>query len=223
MINIIKKEVMISKIYGIVASVYALMFSFIIYNVSDQLLARTVFLSYILFISIVIHNLIIQAEIKNNIDVFMTSLPIKRSNSVIVKYIINGLYPLLVSIIVYLFIILYKFFDTKNFLTTYKNLISIEFIFLATSLTLIYLAICFPLYYYSTGKANILNYIFFIIALFIPGLLSAFSSNLINSRIIQFIFGVSFRPISLIALSISLIIYLASLQFSIAIYDKKEF
>lgn len=222
MISFIKKDLILSIKTAIFGSIYGLSMVFIMYKTNNDILAKVLFVSIIIFSSVVTFNYLVVVDGKHNADITFISLPIKRSNAVKSRYLVVGTYPFVFSIIQYLFMIFLKVIRSDNFLTLPNN-ININIVNFAISITLIYLAFCLPFYYFSIGKAKILSQVITLFAILTPGLISKFSDEIISSPIIKFISVLNFRTISLISLGISLIIYIISLQLSISIYNKKEF
>jgi len=227
MLNLIKKDLIITRIYMILGIIIILLFSSTILLSINDLYLYVSFIFIHLMITIMTCNAEMTTEIMKKPDIIMTSLPLKRDNIVKSKYIIFGMYMLISSILLYLVVYSY---DKYSFIGTIsdklgnlQNGISPELLFFSLAICIIYISISVPLHYLLGENSKIIGYILFVLLFIIPESLFRFSETNTGSSILDNILGIDTLVFSLLLLGLSLILYLASMKISIKLYNKKEF
>lgn len=154
-------------------------------------------------------------EISYNINMVMASLPLRRGNVVISKYLVSFLSQMLYCIILYVYI---------QFLSKYTNLgalmtirVGFEVIFFSLAACLIYISASIPLYYKYRSNARAIGFVLEAVIIAIPGYLL---KNYIKPDNLMVLNSLTY---SLIVSIISIIIYLISIKISVRIYDKLEY
>jgi len=179
----------------------------------------------ILLLTSVTHNSISKEDEKNKTKILMACLPIERSKDIKSKYLVSALIPIIFSILFYLYILFIE--NTKGSGSWQVGRMGIildyEMIFLASSISLIYLGLTKPIPYCESKLIKALGAIpnILILPLFFytPALVMfANKTNFIENKL-EF----NLDNATLIIFFISIFIYLASMKISIKIYNKKEF
>ncbi len=160
---------------------------------------------------------------KHNSERYITSLPIKRGEIVVAKYINILLISFVYFILVYVIDILrVKLTDKQSFIPS-------SFFVIFFFCILIYVAISFPFCFrYGFGRARFLMMIVLVAPLFLQGVIMGFSSSNLNSSADSVLIG-SLSNMSSISLHVatafissSIIIFILSIPLSILFYKKRD-
>ncbi|MBW9158847.1 ABC-2 transporter permease [Clostridium tagluense] len=161
---------------------------------------------------------------KNKSEIVLNSLPLKRDDIVLSKYI---------SVFVFAFIgiiysILVGFIGKATGLPVFVASISLLDIILVLTSVCIFTSIFFPVYFkFGYIKMNIFNVILVMSFLFVPTATIEYAASNPNNVLVQkinyFINNTSSFTQNSLAIIICLIIFLISLMISIRIYKNKEF
>ena len=158
-------------------------------------------------------------DMTNNANPLLISLPVKRFDIVMSRYVSIFIYTFLISGLVFLSSNISRlFFDGRN--GAVFNLTSMLF---TASVIFIILSVNIPFQYHDARKTQIFNSVFYAAVILIPNLIGRLDIDLINNGIIQKIFNLNFKVLAPLLLLISLIIYVGSLFVSKSIYSKQEF
>ncbi len=163
-------------------------------------------------------------EFKNTSDIFINSLPLKRSTIVKARYLtafVFMFYALVVVAIIGVILNSIGFSISANYLGTY------EIVGIVTSLIL-FISIYFPVYFkYGYLKSKLLNFILLFGTLLIPNLVVSLASDTelqeILSQICSFLFKLSSWEIISMLMGSVFIIMLISYFLSVRFYNKREF
>lgn len=179
-------------------------------------------LVYILAVLIPASMLVIRVSINdmtNNVNPFLISLPVKRFDIVMSRYISIFIYTFLISGFVFL-----SSNISRSLLSSGNDVIfSLTSMLFTVSIMFLLLSVNIPLQYYDARKTQIFNALFYAALILIPNLIGRMDINLLNNRVVQKILSLDFKVLAPIVLLISLIIYVASSFISKEIYSKKEF
>lgn len=161
-----------------------------------------------------------QHEVKTKVDMMLNSFPVNRYDIVRAKYISMGFYILAISGIVFLSSNLFKAVSNNEMMCNSATIFDILFI---TGFALIFFAIYLPFQYYSIGKAQVFNGIFYAILIILPNIISRYGSKIVDTDIFGRIISMDLKIIALMFVGIGIMMYLVSLQISKGIYKAKEF
>jgi ABC-2 type transport system permease protein len=161
---------------------------------------------------------------KNKSEIILNSLPLKRDDIVIAKYISIFIF----AIICIIYSILIGFIGKTTGLPMYTRSISFLDIVLIFSSVCIVSSIFFPMYFkFGYTKSLIFNTMLFMVIFFLPILAIQYAgsnpNNIFVQKINSFIISTSSFTQNSLALIIGLILFLISLMISIHIYNNKEF
>jgi len=157
-------------------------------------------------------------NVKSEKTILMNSLPIDRSKYVISKYLVDTLFPLVLSILFYVYIF---YIESSN---DTRSLVNFGIIFFATSMNLLVVSIGIPLFYLETRvkRINFLGFALFLISVFLPKILGLFYEGIGKYEIMKYIFESNLTESTLISFFITIPIFLTSMKLSIKRYNKKE-
>lgn len=191
------------------------------FMVEGYIVAQSLYASIVLLSTIGILNTIITEDDKYNTDMLFNSLPIERKTIVISKYLSMAVFPFIYGLSTFIISRAFELSDSMMFFLTPKNLFHFEGVVLSIAASFILLSFYLPIYYFSIEKARMIGQASLVIIFILPIAIMKFADNLGELSIInQYMKNISLN-ISLLALSV--ILYLISLQFSITIYNKREF
>ncbi|WFA08111.1 ABC-2 transporter permease [Tissierella sp. Yu-01] len=223
MINLIKKDLILSRMYIAIWSVFNLLLGFSIV-LSESISSMYIrFAVYVMFLSFVVFLGMMENEIKNNADVLILSLPVDRKSIVTGKYVTYILILLFFSVFHY-FQVLYFIFS-RNWNTPYVpfGYISLNLIFIAIGLGVITGAIVIFLYYLILyKKKEMAKFSTVIVYLMWPIGILSLGFNYEGSALEGVLMNENISIIFLGFLLISLIIYMLSMKASIYLYNKTE-
>ncbi|MBK5241174.1 ABC-2 transporter permease [Clostridium sp.] len=161
---------------------------------------------------------------KNKSEIIINSLPVKRDDIVISKYISIFVFATLGLV----YSILVGFLGKLTGLSMFDSSISLLHIVLVLASVCIFSSIFFPFYFrFGFIKMNFFNVLLVMLIVFLPATAIEYASSNPNNIFVQkihyFINTTSSFTQNSLALVIGLIIFLISLMISIHIYNNKEF
>ncbi|MBU3146169.1 ABC-2 transporter permease [Clostridium sp. CF012] len=161
---------------------------------------------------------------KNKSEIILNSLPLKRDDIVISKYLSIFVF----AIIGIIYSILIGFIGKATGLPMFTRSISFLDIVSVLTAVCIFSSMFFPVYFkFGYIKMNFFNVILFMSFLFIPSAAIEYATenpnNIFVQKITYFINNTSSFTHNSLALIIGLIFFLISLMISIRIYKNKEF
>lgn len=153
-------------------------------------------------------------------DTFINSLPVKRRDVVISRYVFIFIYSILVC-----FSIL-AISKSIN-LTPFKGISMGRYfspIEIVTAMTIImgFMSVYLPFNYFSIGKVKAFNQIFYLFLIIVPGILFRFVSEKSLRVFTDFVQGLNSYTIIMLIILITLILYFSSMLFSMRIYRIKD-
>ena len=161
---------------------------------------------------------------KNNSEFILNSLPLKRDDIVISKYISIFVFATLGLV----YSILIGFIGKATGLSMFDSSISLLHIVLVLTSVCIFSSIFFPMYFkFGFTKMNFFNVLLVMLIVFVPSIAIEYAGSNPNNVIVQkltyFMNNTSSLAQNSLALIIGLIFLLISLMISIRIYNNKEF
>jgi len=221
MLNLIKKDIIIQKKTLLIAFSYTILFSitFSSLPIGLGLYAVAPIVAAFTFITNAVNY-----DEKNNCEIVLNSLPLKRADIVISKYISTFVFV----IIGFIYSILIGLIGNTTGFAIYNVSISLLDIALTLTSVCIFSSIFFPLYFkFGTIKMKVINTLLFVLIIFLPILGFYYANknpnNILVRKIIYSINNTSSFTLTSLALIVGLIIFLISLIVSIRIYNNKEF
>ena len=222
MFNLIIKDIMIQKKMILYTLLYATFAPIVFFSMGPGGLGLYVLppmATTYMFISFAV-----KYDEKNNSEVILNSLPLKREDIVISKYIsifVFGAVGLVYSILI-------GFIGKATGLPIFDSTISLLHIVLVLTSVCIFSSIFFPVYFkFGYIKMNFFNVILIMLIVFIPSLAIEYAgsnpNNILVEKITYFINNTSSLTQNSLVLIIALILFLISLMISIRIYNNKEF
>jgi len=222
MLNLVIKDILIQKktiIFALLYAAFVLAFFSTIFPSGFGLYVMSPMIITYLYITFAV-----QYDDKNNSEVILNSLPLKRSDIVISKYIstfVFGSIGIICSILV-------DVIGKVTGLSTFIGSISLLNIVLVTSAICIFSSIFYPVYFkFGVAKMKIFTVVIFMIIFFVPmNVISYMSENPNNVFVHEFnlfINNTSSLTINSLCIIIGLIFFMVSLRISIHIYNNKEF
>ncbi len=222
MLNLVLKDILLQKKSLMLMGIFCII-PIIIFNYFGTLDTG----SQILLAMVISYTLIMGTcaqEFKNTSDIFINSLPLKRSTIVKARYLtafVFMFYALVVVAIIGVILNSIGFSISANYLGTY------EIVGIVTSLIL-FISIYFPVYFkYGYLKSKLLNFILLFGTLLIPNLVVSLASDTelqeILSQICSFLFKLSSWEIISMLMGSVFIIMLISYFLSVRFYNKREF
>ncbi len=153
-------------------------------------------------------------------DTFINSLPVKRRDVVISRYVFIFIYSILIC-----FSIL-AISKSIN-LTPFKGISMGRYfspIEIVTAMTIImgFMSVYLPFNYFSIGKVKAFNQIFYLFLIIVPGILFRFVSEESLRVFTDFVQGLNSYTIIMLIILITLILYFSSMLFSMRIYRIKD-
>lgn len=217
MINLIIKDIVIQKKNLLYAFFYTIFISICFFSSAGSIALYVV--SPVIVTYLLITNAVNYDE-KNKTEIIFNSLPLKRNDIVISKYI--SIFVFVIIGIIYSIII--GCVGKTTGLPMFSGSISLVDIFLILISVCIFGSIFFPPYFkFGYIKARIFNIMLFMMILFLPMLFIDSPSNILVQKFNYFINSTSSLMRYSLALIIGLIIFISSVMISIQIYKNKEF
>jgi len=229
MINLIKKEIYIFRKYIAWVFMFPIFYFYILIAASFN--KEFIYISFtviILSLTSVIHNSIYKEDEQNKTKILMACLAIDRAKDIKSKYFVSALFPVIFSILFYLYIL---FIESTNASGSWQVarmgiIMDYEIILLASSISLIYIGLTMPIHYTDSklfkALAAIPNILFLPLFIYLPALGLVFEKS-INMEQILALNLLNLTKLSLIAFFLSILIYLGSMKATIKLYNKMEF
>lgn len=218
MINLIKKDLILSKKMNIFGIIYALFVAAMGASQPDSIVSNLI---YILVIIMLVFIFVIYTNGYDNYksEMLFNSLPIDRRNIVRSKYLTLIIFTVSACGIVFL---LSKSMYLFGF-TELDNSLSIQIAILIVSIVLIFYSIYYP-YYFKVGESiRSFNSVLWILTMIGPGALTKILKTSWGNEMLTKLAAIDFNTINLYILALSLIMYYISLQISKGIYMRREF
>lgn len=214
MLNLIIKDIVIQKKTFLYAFILAIASSTNFMNPGPNGFILYVFSP--IFINYMFINFALSYDNKNKSEIVLNSLPIKRNDLVIAKYI--SIFAFAAIGIIYSIVIGFtgKIVGLSMFTTT----ITLNNVVTVLTFTCIYNSILFPIYF-KLGYMK--SQIFTVILYTLIMIEFSNSNNIVQQKFTRFINSSSNLTQNSLALIIGLIFFLISLMISIHIYNNKEF
>ena len=153
-------------------------------------------------------------------DTFINSLPVKRRDVVISRYVFIFIYSILVCFSI---LAISKSINLTPFkgISMGRYFSPIEII---TAMTIImgFMSVYLPFNYFSIGKVKAFNQIFYLFLIIVPGILFRFVSEKSLKVFTDFLQGLNSYTIIMLIILITLILYFSSMLFSMRIYRIKD-
>ena len=161
---------------------------------------------------------------KNKFDVVLNSLPLKRDDAVIAKYMSVAVFFVMGSILTAAAGIVVKLTG----LFPYINIIKLSDVLLAACSLCLYYAIYFPLNYkFGAIKMKLINMLIYMVFIFVPMFVAGLIKDNPDDKSLQAVLHVigrmSSSSVSLIIAAAVLILLVLSINISIGIYRNKDF
>jgi ABC-2 type transport system permease protein len=222
MLNLLIKDILIQKKTIIFALLYAI-FTYI----SFSPIFPSGFGLYVLSPMVITYlfiTLAVQYDDKNKSEVILNSLPLKRSDIVISKYIstfVFGIVGIICSVLV-------GFVGNITGLVIFIGSISLLDIVLVIMSICIFSSIFYPVYFkFGVARIKIFTVLIFMVLFFVPTLIFDYitqnPTNVLVQKFIYFINNTSSLTQNSLLLITGLIFFMISLMISIRIYNNKEF
>lgn len=207
MLKLIKKDLSLTKFYLILTMVLSFLFSPLIFLSYDESMFYILYTIPNLLVAVSCTEVQMEQEKLMNVNTLMRSLPIKKSNIVISKYLTALINQIIYGII---FLLLIKFQHLYTEFGWNGNLEGIDFkvIFFALSISILYLSIYMPIYYRFNKYTNFFSFSAYIVIFFSSQIISHAPSNM--------------SKYTIILLPISMLLYLISMRLSIRLFENKE-
>lgn len=219
MLNLVKKDLKLSKKINIFAAIYALFISAMGLSVSQDILSNVLYILgmiILIFVSVIYTN---GYDDKYKSEIALNSLPIDRRNIVRGKYI---------SLIIYIIISCGSVFIFTN-LIRMMNIVqsgegaSLWNIIIATNIALIFYSLYYPFYFKLGDGLRNFNTILWILMTVGPTIASKSVGYLMKLGYLEKLMNIDINRINIYLLVFSIAIYYISLQISKKIYLKREF
>lgn len=222
MFNLIIKDIAIQKKTLLYALLYA-----IFAPIALSSMGPSSFVLYVLppmAITYIFISFAASYDEKNKSEIILNSLPLKRHDLVISKYISIFVF----AIIGIIYSILIGFIGKATGLPMFDMSISLLDIVLVLTSVCIFSSIFFPVYFkFGYIKMNFFNVVLVMLIIFVPSTAIEYATKNTNNILVQkfnyFINNTSSFTQNSLALIIGLIFFLISLMISIRIYKNKEF
>ncbi|MGV8983185.1 ABC-2 transporter permease [Clostridium sp.] len=222
MFNLIVKDIAIQKKTLLYALLYAIIAPIAFFSMAPSgfgLYVLPPMATTYLFISFAANY-----DEKNKSEIILNSLPIKREDIVISKYMSVFVFAILGII----YSITVGFIGRFTGLHVFASSISLLDIVLVFTSVCIFSSIFFPVYFkFGYIKMNFFNVILAMLAIFLPSITIGYATenpnNIFVQKINYFLNNTSSFTQNSLALLIGLIFFLISLMISIRIYKNKEF
>ena len=222
MLNLVIKDILIQKKSLLYAFLYAIFLSITFSTLKPEGMGL-----YVLCPIVITYLLIYYAvnyDDKNKSEIIINSLPIKREDIVIAKYISTFIYAIIGIIYATVIALIGKYIGFSIY-TMSISLLDIILVFAAVG---IFASIFFPVYFkFGAIKARIFNILLFMIIFFLPVTAIDYAIKHPNNTLVQklnyFINNTSSFTQNSLVLIIGMIFFLVSIMISIHIYNNREF
>lgn len=219
MINLLKKDFILSRKANIFAVLYALFIS------ATGLISDNPIISHLLYVLSIIILTFITVIYTNGYDdkykseIILNSLPLDRRNIVRGKYVALIMFLFISSGAVILFT---KALPLLGLVDGFEGA-SIQTIVIAANLVLLFYSIYYPFYFKLGEGLRSFNAILWVLLMLGPTMIGRGFKALAERGLLDKLMNMDLNTINLYLLGIALIIYYISLQVSKGIYMRKEF
>lgn len=173
MIKLIKKELYLSRYVVFLMGLFTHFFGSSIFLARDYFGAYIIFLIMNLLISFMVLGTNLKKDMEDKGDILMYSLPVNRRHIIMSKYLSISIYPIISSVVLYLYAIFYRSQSMFNFLGDFTGMndrIGPELILFSIGACLLFVAIVIPMSYWLGRKATIIGPFLILLLLSLPGL-----------------------------------------------------
>lgn len=216
MINLIKKEFIVQKRNLIVAFLYSIFAIFVFQSFEGgAFIVSGVAVTYLLFMNVSF------LEEKNKTDIIINSLPIKRKDVVLAKYLAVIVFTIYAIIAYWIDSFILKLFPLPLKIQSVSLTGIISIIFLVGLMTSLYI----PLNYkFGYSKLKIIATFLFLAMFFVPNLLILYVQENPDTEIVKLFSNLlsSDWIISIFLLSVTLVLSMISYFISLRIYRNKD-
>lgn len=219
MVNLIKKDFILSKKINIFAVIYSFFIAAMGAYSYNYIISTLFYISGIVMIVVVFTMYANGYDDKYKSEMILNSLPIDRKNIVRSKYLILILFTIVACGIVYLFT---KSIFLLNYIEVDKSL-NIQAAIIVMNIILLFYSIYYPFYFKIGEGMKTFNTILWISVILSPNLMKKGIEALERQGLLESILNIDIGIINIFILGFSLIIYYVSLQISKGIYIKKDF
>lgn len=222
MVNLIIKDILIQKKNLLFAFAYTIFLS-VFFSYLKPSGIGLYMVGPIVTVFLLISNAVTYDD-KNKSEIVLNSLPLRRDEIVISKYISTFVFV----IIGIIYSILIGFIEKTTGLPLINRPISLQDIALVLPSVCIVSSIFFPVYFkFGAIKMRVFNSLLLVVIVFLPPNISFYANKDPNNILVQkfnyFINNTSIFTLNSLALIVGLIMFLVSLMISIKIYNNKEF
>jgi ABC-type transport system involved in multi-copper enzyme maturation permease subunit len=220
MINLVRKDILAQKHYLWFALAYSI-FIFMAFSKSEFspfiYIMGAVAIAYVMILGA------IQTEFKNNSDIVLLSLPLKREEVVVSKYLAIFIF----SFIALVFMAAVGFVMNLTPLPWEVRLIRWQDVVITLISVMLMSAVYFPVYYKIEGKwVQVINIVVFMVLFFAPANIFSLLSDNQHSNWVNGLFQIAGQnPLVLPSIGIvaALLLLVVSLLISLRIYQRKDF
>lgn len=217
--QLVIKDIRLLRFLNLIMVVLCMVLGFVGVNSMEIYKSKAVYILGTFILIYIVSMFTTQYDIKGNVDLMLNSFPVNRYEIVKARYISLAIYIIAIASIMFL--------SSNMWKIVFKNLegnpAAIWDILVVIVLALIYFAIYLPFHYFNMGKAQLFNNIFYFLLLLMPNILGRYGDRLLVAKSVIWVLGRDLRYIMLMALGVSLILYIVSLSISRRIYENKEF
>ncbi|NLL81973.1 MAG: ABC-2 transporter permease [Tissierellia bacterium] len=207
MLKLIKKDLSLTRFYLILTMILTFLFSPLIFMLNTESMFYIIFTIPNLLVALLCTETQLEQEKLMNVNTLILSLPIKRSDIVISKYLTASINQIIYAI---LFFLLIKFQHLFTEFGTNGDLeeVSFKVIFFALSISIVYLSMYLPIYYRFKKYTNFFSLGVYVLIFFSSQIALQVPSNISNYTIIL--------------LPTSILLYLASMKLSIRLFEREK-
>ena len=217
---LIWKDLQLLKYVNFIIGIVGILFTFVIMSQEVFFISQLAYAFLAFVFPYVASMFLSQHESKSQGDVVVNSLPVKRREIVKARYYTLGVYSLGINILMFVLSTLIGVFMSDSFRGSPSSIFTI---FLAIAFTLIFFSLYLPFQYYSQGKVQIFNGIFYLLLMLIPNILRRYGQKIMATKFFNVLVSLDFVILSFVLLLFSLLLYALSFGISTIIYKNKEF
>lgn len=173
MIKLIKKELYLSRNVLFLMGLFTHFFGSSLFLARDYFGAYITFLIMNLLVSYIVLGICLKKDMEDKGDTLMYSLPVNRRHIIMSKYLSISIYPIISSVILYLYAILYSKYSQFNFLGNFTGMndrVGPELILFSIAACLLLIAFVIPMIYLIGKKATIIGPFLIFLVLSLPNL-----------------------------------------------------
>ncbi|SMB85101.1 ABC-2 family transporter protein [Desulfonispora thiosulfatigenes DSM 11270] len=192
-------------------------FAFVGVTMKEPFLSQIVFVFLVFLLTYMSAMFISVREAKIQGDIILNSLPVKKGEIVKARYLSLFFYSIIISGYIYV-----VGFFTDIFMGP-VNFPNFSTILVAISLSLMFLVFSLPFQYYSIGKVQIFNGIFYMCLILIPNIFNRYRDDIFETDFVKYLLSLDFTIVSIILFALAIALYVFSFTVSLTIYKNKEF